>query len=473
MFSGFGSPRDTNKRFKFLLAHGETGLSIAFDIPTLMGYDSDHPRAHGEVGREGVAVCIIDHMDTLFEGINQDKVTTSMTINPTAAIVFAFYIVSAEKKGIPSHKLGGTIQNDILKEYEAQKEFIFPPRPSLRLIRDTMTFASQHVPKWHPVSISGYHIREAGSTAVQELAYTLANGFTYVEELIKAGEDIDKIVPRFSFFFNSHMDFFEEIAKFRAARRIWAKRMREKYGAKNPEAWKMRFHVQTAGCSLTAQQPYNNVIRTTVEALAAVLGGCQSLHTNSMDEALALPTEEAVKVALRTQQVIAYETGIPEVIDPLAGSYYIEWLTNRMEQEAEKIFAEIEQLGGVVSAIEMGYFQKEIAKSAYQFQKAVENHEYVVCGVNEFIEEPLQIPTLRITEETEREVVNELKKIKQSRDNVKVKQCLEKIKKVAQNEGENLMPHILDAVRCQTSMGEIVDVLKEVWGTWQEPKTFW
>jgi methylmalonyl-CoA mutase N-terminal domain/subunit len=471
-FSGFGTAKDTNKRFKYLLEKGQTGLSTAFDMPTLMGYDSDHPLAQGEVGREGVAISSLENMETLFEGIPLDKVSTSMTINCTASILLALYIVVGEKQGVPSHKLQGTIQNDILKEYIAQKEWVFPPKPSMRIITDIMAFCRDHVPKWNTISISGYHIREAGSTALQELAFTLADGFAYVEAGIAAGMDVDEFAPRLSFFFNSHMNFFEEIAKFRAARRIWAKKMRFKYGAKKTESWKLRFHTQTAGCSLTAQQPENNVIRTALEALAGVLGGTQSLHTNSMDEALALPTEESVKVALRTQQIIAYETGIKDIIDPLAGSYFIEYLTNKMEEEAEKYFKRIQELGGVISAIEKGFFQKEIARSAYEYQKAIEERRYIVVGVNEFVEEDTPIPTLKIDKEVEREQVEGLKKLRQRRDNLKVKSCLEEIVKSAKL-GENLMPKIVDAVRCYTTLGEIVDVLKKEFGTWREPPIYW
>lgn len=468
-FSGFGTAIETNQRFHYLLRKGQTGLSVAFDMPTLMGYDSDHPLSKGEVGREGVAICTLQDMETLFKGIPMDKVSTSMTINCTAAIIFAFYIASAEKQGVKPEQLRGTIQNDILKEYIAQKEWIFPPRPSIRLITDIMAFCSQHVPKWNTISISGYHIREAGSTAVQELAFTLADGFAYVEAGIQAGMEVDVFAPRLSFFFNSHMNFFEEIAKYRAARRIWARRMREKYRAKNPESWRLRFHTQTAGCSLTAQQPENNIIRTTIEALAAVLGGTQSLHTNSMDEALALPTEHAVKIALRTQQIIAYESGVAEVIDPLAGSYYIEALTNKMEQEVEKYFRTIDELGGVVAAIEQGFFQREIARSAYEYQKAIEEKRYIVVGVNEFIEEEkIPIPVLKIDPKVEQEQIRRVQQFRQGRDQHQVRYCLDCIRSKAR-EGSNLMPEILRAVKSHATLGEIVEVLKAEWGTWQEP----
>jgi methylmalonyl-CoA mutase N-terminal domain/subunit len=471
-FSGFGTAKDTNRRFHYLLEKGQTGLSVAFDMPTLMGYDSDHPLAKGEVGREGVAISSLENMQTLFEGIPLDKVSTSMTINSTAAILLALYIVVGETQGVPSWKLQGTIQNDILKEYIAQKEWIFPPKPSMRIITDIMAFCTQHVPKWNTISISGYHIREAGSTALQELAFTLADGFAYVEAGIAAGMDVDSFAPRLSFFFNSHMDFFEEIAKFRAARRIWARKMRYKYGAKKPESWRLRFHTQTAGCSLTAQQPENNIIRTAIEALAAVLGGTQSLHTNSMDEALALPTEEAVKVALRTQQIIAYETGLKEVVDPLAGSYFIEALTNKMEEEAERYFKVIDELGGVIEAIEKGFFQREIAKSAYEYQKAIEEKRYIILGVNEFVEESPSIPILKIDPQVEEEQIKGLRKFKESRDNIRVKTVLEEIAKAAQS-NENLMPRIIDAVKAHATLGEIIEVLKKEFGTWREPPVYW
>jgi methylmalonyl-CoA mutase N-terminal domain/subunit len=473
MFSGFGTARDTNARFKYLLEHGQTGLSVAFDMPTLMGYDSDHPRSKGEVGREGVAVCTLEDMETLFRDIPMADVSTSMTINPTAAILLAFYVATAEKQGVPADKLRGTIQNDILKEYIAQKEWIYPPLPSMRIITDMMAFCADHVPKWNTISISGYHIREAGSTAVQELAYTLMDGFTYVEFGVKAGIPVDRFAPRLSFFFNSHMNFFEEIAKFRAARRIWARRMRERYGAKSPESWRLRFHTQTAGCSLTAQQPENNIVRTAVEALAAVLGGTQSLHTNSMDEALALPTEHAVKVALRTQQVLAAETGLTDAVDPLAGSYFIEDLTDRMESEAEKIFAEIEKRGGMIPAIEQGYPQLEIAKAAYRFQKDVEEGSYVVVGVNAYRDEAEKpIPLLRIDPRVEREQTEGVVRFKQGRDGTAVARASEAIRAAAKD-GSNLMPRILAAVKVGVTLGEIVDVLKKEFGEWREPPIYW
>ncbi|HYE98579.1 MAG TPA: methylmalonyl-CoA mutase family protein [Planctomycetota bacterium] len=473
MFAGFGTARDTNARFKYLLEHGQTGLSVAFDMPTLMGYDSDHPRSKGEVGREGVAVCTLEDAETLFKDIPLGEVSTSMTINPTAPILLAFYLAVAEKQGVGFDKLRGTIQNDILKEYIAQKEWIFPPLPSMRLITDVMAFCAERVPKWNTISVSGYHIREAGSTAVQELAYTLMDGFTYVEFGIKAGIPVDAFAPRLSFFFNSHMNFFEEIAKFRAARRIWAKRMRNRYGAKNPESWRLRFHTQTAGCSLTAQQPENNIVRTAVEALAAVLGGTQSLHTNSMDEALALPTEESVKIALRTQQILAHETGLTDAVDPLAGSYFIEDLTNRMEAEAEKIFAEIEKRGGMIPAIEQGYPQLEIAKAAYRFQKDVEEGRYITVGVNAYQEKEEQaIPTLKIDPAVERDQIAAVKRYRDRRDHGAAQRCLAAIATAAKD-GSNLMPRFLDAVKAHVTMGEIVDTLKKDFGEWREPPVYW
>lgn len=469
-FSGFGNAKQTNERYHYLLSRGQHGLSVAFDLPTLMGYDSDSPRSLGEVGVCGVAVDTLKDMETLFSGINLGQISTSMTINCTSTIIMAMYIAVAEKQGVASNQLTGTLQNDILKEYIAQKEWIYPPEPSIRLITDMMAFCNQHVPKWNTISISGYHIREAGATAAQELAFTLADGFCYVESAVKAGMDIDDFAPRLSFFFNSHTDFFEEIAKFRAARRIWARHMRDKYKAKDPRSWILRFHTQTAGCSLTAQQPENNIVRTAIEALAGVLGGTQSLHTNSMDETLALPSEKAAKIALRTQQVIAYETGVINTIDPLAGSYFVETLTNEIEQEAEKYFEEIERRGGVLKGIEEGYFQRELAESAFRYQQEIEKKERIIVGVNDFLEpnEKVEIPILIIDESVEKEQVKELAAIKSSRDNDKVKRALADLKKAALT-GENHMPPLMECVRCYITEEEITSTLREVFGEYHEP----
>jgi methylmalonyl-CoA mutase N-terminal domain/subunit len=473
MFSGFGTALDTNRRFKYLLEHGQTGLSVAFDMPTLMGYDSDHPRSKGEVGREGVAVCTLEDMATLFQGIPMGEVSTSMTINPTASILLALYVAVAKRQGVPLDRLRGTIQNDILKEYIAQKEWIFPPLPSMRLITDTVAFCAEHLPKWNSISISGYHIREAGSTTLQELAFTLMDGFTYVEFGIRAGIPVDAFAPRLSFFFNSHMNFFEEIAKFRAARRIWARRLRERYGAANPESWRLRFHTQTAGCSLTAQQPDNNVVRTAIEALAAVLGGTQSLHTNSMDEALALPTEHAVKVALRTQQVIAYEAGLTEDVDPLAGAFFIESLTTKLEEECEAIFRSIEEMGGMVAAIERGFPQREIAKAAYQFQKDLEAGRYINVGVNAYVEkEGRPFPILRIDPRVESDQVAAVRRFKELRDAAGAQRALAEIGAAATGTA-NLMPHLIRAVESGVTLGEIVIELKKHFGEWREPSAYW
>jgi len=472
-FAGMGNAEQTNERYHFLLKSGQTGLSVAFDLPTLMGYDSDHARSLGEVGKCGVAVDSLADMEKLFQGIRLDDISTSMTINAPASILFAMYVAVAEKQGVASEKLTGTIQNDILKEYIAQKEWIYPPEPSMRLITDTMEFCANHVPKWNTISISGYHIREAGATAAQELAFTLADGFAYVEAGIAAGLDVDVFAPRLSHFFNSHLDFFEEIAKFRAARRIWARRMRDKYKAKNPSSWLLRFHTQTAGCSLTAQQPENNIIRTAFQALAGVLGGTQSLHTNSMDETLALPSDHAVKIALRTQQLIAHETGVANTIDPLAGSYFVESLTNKIEAQAEAYFEEIERRGGVLKCIEQGFFQREIAASAYRYQKEVEARDQIVVGVNDFVEENevIKIPILQIDPEVEKDQCTSLKKLRAQRDNDKVQRSLEHLREVAKGT-ENTVPAILDCVRCYTSEGEMVDVLRSVFGEYQEPPIF-
>ncbi|MEW6701119.1 MAG: methylmalonyl-CoA mutase family protein [Bacteroidota bacterium] len=472
-FAGFGSPEDTNQRFKYLLEHGQTGLSVAFDLPTLMGWDADAPMSEGEVGMCGVAISSLSDMEILFDGIPLDKVSTSMTINSPAAMIFAFYLAVARKQGVGFEKLRGTLQNDILKEYIAQKEFIFPPRPSMRIITDMIEYTTNEVPQWNPVSISGYHIREAGSTAVQELAYTLADGFAYIEACLERGMDIDSFAPRLSFFFNSHLDFFEEIAKYRAARRIYAKRMREKYCAKNPRSWWLRFHTQTAGCTLTAQQPENNIVRTAFQAMAAVLGGTQSLHTNSMDETLALPSEKAVKIALRTQQILAYETGVINTVDPLGGSYFVESLTNKMEDEANKIFAEIDSLGGVIQAIEAGYFQKQIADSAYRYQKELEKKEKIIVGVNEFVEDnhKVDIPILQISSEVEKQQRMRLAELRQSRNQSAVEQSLRELDSAAKS-GKNLMPVLLEAARSYVTLGEMVDGLKQHFGTYEEAVVF-
>ncbi len=472
-FAGFGTAKDTNKRFKYLLEHGQTGLSTAFDLPTLMGRDADDPLSEGEVGICGVAISSLRDMEVLFNGIPLDKVSTSMTINSPAAILLAFYICVAEKQGVAQHKLNGTLQNDILKEYIAQKEFIFPPEPSMKIVVDTMEYCAKHVPQWNTISISGYHIREAGSTAVQELAFTLADGFAYVEAAQKAGLRVDEVAPRLSFFFNSHLDFFEEIAKFRAARRIWARHMREKFGAKDERSWKLRFHTQTAGCSLTGQQPMNNIMRTAFEALAGVLGGTQSLHTNSLDETWALPTEFAAKIALRTQQIIAHEIGVTNTVDPLAGSYFVENLTSKMEEQAEEYFKKIESLGGVIAAIKEGFFQREIAAAARKYQEEFEKKERIIVGVNAYAEpdEKLEIPILKIDPSAEREQVNNLKKLKSERDNTKVRQTLDQLK-IAAQENRNLMPSLIDCSRAYCTLGEMINVLKGVYGTWREEPVF-
>ena len=472
-FSGFGSARQSNERYHFLLGRGQTGLSVAFDMPTIMGYDSDHPRSHGEVGMCGVAIDSLKDMEILFDKIPLDKVSTSMTINAPASMLLAFYICVGEEQGVASEKLRGTIQNDILKEYIAQKSWIFPPEPSIRIITDIFAFCADHVPKWNTVSISGYHIREAGSTAAQELAFTLADGFAYVEAGIKAGLDVDVFAPRLSFFFNSHLDFFEEIAKYRAARRIWARRMKEKYGATKPESLLVRFHTQTAGCTLTAQQPENNIVRTAYEAMAAALGGTQSLHTNSMDETLALPTEKAVQIALRTQQILACETGVANTIDPLAGSYYVEYLTNRLEEEAEEYFRKIEDFGGVVKAIDHGFFQKEISDAAYRYQREIEKKTKIVVGVNEYVieDEEIDIDILKIDPEVEKEQSKALDKLRSSRDNGAVKKALAGLKAAAEGT-DNLMPHILECSRCYSTLGEMIETLKGVFGEYKEPIIF-
>jgi len=472
-FAGFGSPEDTNKRFHYLLNNGQTGLSVAFDLPTLMGWDSDSALSEGEVGICGVAVSSLKDMETLFDKIPLDKVSTSMTINSPAAMIFAFYLAVAKRQGISFDKLRGTLQNDILKEYIAQKEYIFPPHPSMRIIVDMIEFCKNEVPQWNPVSVSGYHIREAGSTSVQELAYTLADGFAYIEACIERGMDVDEFAPRLSYFFNSHLDFFEEIAKYRAARRIYAKRMKEKYGAKNSRSWWLRFHTQTAGCTLTAQQPENNIIRTAFQALAGVLGGTQSLHTNSMDETLALPSEKAVKIALRTQQLIAYETGVMNTVDPLGGSYFVEALTDKMEKQANEIFEQIDSLGGVIPAIEVGYFQKEISDAAYIYQKAVERKEKFIVGVNEFVEdnEKLEIPILLISPEVEKKQKREMAELKQNRNKKEVAESLAEIK-LACTDGTNLMPVLIKAANNYVTLGEMVSEMKEVFGIYEEAAVF-
>ena len=472
-FAGFGTAEETNARFRYLLDHGQTGLSTAFDMPTLMGYDSDHARSLGEVGREGVAIDSLEDMEQLFAGIPLGEVSTSMTINAPAAMLLAFYICVAEEQGVPQDKLRGTIQTDILKEYIAQKEWIFPPEPSMRLCVDMIEYCARNVPLWHPVSISGYHIREAGSTAAQELAFTLADGFAYVEAGIERGLDVDDFAPRLSFFFNAHIDFFEEVAKYRAARRIWARELRERYGAKNPRSWLMRFHAQTAGVSLTAQQPEVNIVRTALEALAAVLGGCQSLHTNSFDEALALPTEHAVKLALRTQQVIAHETGVASTIDPLGGSYYLEDLTNRLEQEAYDYFARIRDLGGVVEAIKENFFQREIAEASFRFQSEVESGDRVIVGVNRFEDtDERELEILKIDAALEQKQIERVQALRARRDSVAVESALSRLKQGAAEADTNLMPAIIDASRAYVTMGEMCDALRESWGVWRETPVF-
>jgi len=472
-FAGFGSPEDTNQRFHYLLNHGQTGLSTAFDLPTLMGWDADAPLSEGEVGICGVSISSLKDMEILFDKIPLEKVSTSMTINSPAAMIFAFYLAVAQKQNVDFKNLRGTLQNDILKEYIAQKEYIYPPNPSMRIIVDMIEYCSNEVPQWNPVSVSGYHIREAGSTAVQELAYTLADGFAYIEACIERGMDVDEFAPRISFFFNSHLDFFEEIAKYRAARKIYAKRMKEKYGAKNPRSWWLRFHTQTAGCTLTAQQPENNIIRTAYQALAGVLGGTQSLHTNSMDETLALPSEKAVKIALRTQQIIAYETGVINSVDPLGGSYFIESLTSKMEKQANEIFDQIDSLGGVIPAIEAGYFQKEIADAAYMYQKEVERKEKFIVGVNEFVEkdEKVDIPILYISPEVEKIQKQRLADLKQSRNADAVEESLKEIRTAAV-ENKNLMPVFVKAAMNYVTLGEMTGELKEVFGTYEETAVF-
>jgi len=470
-FSGFGSAEDTNKRYKYLLKQGQTGLSVAFHLPTLMGVDSDHPLASGEIGKCGVAIDSLADMEILFDGIPLNKITTSMTINPPAAVLWAMYIAVAEKQGVSPNVISGTIQNDMLKEYIAQKTFVFPPEPSMRLIVDTFEYGSKKVPRWNTISISGYHIREAGSTAVQELAFTIRDGIEYVEWALKRGLKIDDFAPRLSFFFNSHNDFFEEIAKFRAARRMWAKIMKERFGAQNKRSWLLRFHTQTSGVSLMAQQPYNNVVRVAVQALAAVLGGTQSLHTNSLDETYALPSEEAVTIALRTQQIIAHESGVTHSIDPLGGSYFIERLTCEMQEEAEDYIKKIDDMGGMVKAIEMGFPQKEVIDSSYEYQKALEKEEKIIVGVNAFQSEHEPISILEIDEQVAEHQLKRLKEIKRTRNSSKVKNRLSDLKRAAKDD-ENLMPYILECVREYATLGEVMETMAEVFGRYQEPITF-
>ena len=471
-FAGFGTAEETNERFRYLLDHGQTGLSTAFDMPSLMGHDSDSPRSLGEVGREGVAVDTLDDMQTLFGGIDLGEVSVSMTINAPAAIMMAFYVVAAEKQGVPSDRLSGTVQADILKEYIAQKEWCFPVDPAMRLLGDMMQWCTEHMPRWHPVSISGYHIREAGSTAAQELAFTLKNGFTYVEEQIARGMDVDDFAPRLSFFFNAQIDFFEEIAKYRAARRIWARELRDTYGAGNPRSWLMRFHTQTAGVSLTAQQPLNNIARTAIEALAGVLGGTQSLHTNSHDEALALPSEEAVRVALRTQQVIAHETGVTNTVDPLGGSYFVEALTDEMERLAYEYFRKIDELGGMVEAVKRGFPQREIADAAFALQREYDDGTRKLVGVNAFTEGgDGELEILRIDPGLERKQIGRVQAVRARRDGAAVEAALARVRADAAGDA-NLMPALLDAARAHASEGEIVEVLQSVWGTYTEVPVF-
>jgi methylmalonyl-CoA mutase N-terminal domain/subunit len=472
-FAGFGTAAETNERFRYLLEHGQTGLSTAFDMPTLMGFDSDHPRSLGEVGREGVAVDSLEDMETLFAGIPLGEVSTSMTINAPAAILLAFYLCVGEQQGVGRDRLRGTIQTDILKEYIAQKEYIFPPEPSMRLVTDMVEFCTREMPLWHPISISGYHIREAGSTAAQELAFTLADGFTYVEWAIARGLDVDEFAPRLSFFFNAHVDFFEEVAKYRAARRIWARELRDRFGATNDRSLLLRFHAQTAGVSLTWQQPLVNVARTAIEALAAVLGGAQSLHTNSFDEALALPTEDAVRIALRTQQVIAHETGVVNTIDPLGGSYYVEQLTNTLEEEAYEIFRRIDEAGGMVEAIKQNLPQREIAEASFRYQSEVEAGERVVVGVNRYqVEDEAPIQTLRIDPALERRQIERVRELRGRRDAAAAEAALARLRNDAARADVNVMPAIVEAAGAYVTMGEMCDVLREVWGTWRETPVF-
>ncbi|MGC8998262.1 MAG: acyl-CoA mutase large subunit family protein [Candidatus Bathyarchaeia archaeon] len=472
-YAGFGTAEQTNQRFKYLLSQGQTGLSVAFDFPTQVGYDCDHPMARGEVGKAGVSVSTLRDMEIVFDGIPLDKITTSMTINAPAAVLLAMYIVVGEKQGVPQSLLDGTVQNDILKEYVARGMYIFPPKPSMRLVTDIFEYCAKNVPKWNTISISGYHIREAGATAVQEIAFTFANAMAYVQAAIDRGLDVDRFAGRLSFFFAAHNNLFEEVAKFRAARRLWAKIMREHFGAKNPASWMLRFHTQTSGVSLTAQQPLNNIIRVTIQALAAVLGGTQSLHTNSFDEAYALPSEQAVTIALRTQQIIAYESGVADTIDPLGGSYYVEYLTNQIEEKVTQYLERIDEMGGAVAAIEKGFMQREIMESAYRYQKEVESKKRIVVGVNEFVgEEKTPIKILRIDPEIEKTLVKRLNEVKRQRDKAKVKEALENLRKAAEKEDVNLMPFIIQAVKEYATLGEICDTLRQVFGEYKPPSIF-
>ena len=469
MFAGLGSAKDTNERFHLLVKEGQTGLSTAFDMPTLMGYDSDAPKARGECGKCGVAIDTLKDMEDLFEGLPIDKITTSMTINPPASVIWAMYIAMAEKRGLDRKVLGGTIQNDMLKEFVAQKTFMCPPIPSVRIIEDTVEFGTKEVPRWNTISISGYHIREAGSTAVQELAFTLADGIAYTEKAIERGLDVDDFAPRFSFFFNSHLDFFEEVAKFRAARRMWAKIMKERFKAKDPRSWWLRFHTQTAGCSLTAQQPYNNVVRTALQALAAVMGGTQSLHTNSLDEVLAIPTEEAATIALRTQQIIAEESGVANTIDPLGGSYLVEALTDRMEEEAFDIIQKIDDMGGMLSAIEKNFPQQEIADSAYHYQRQIDEKEKTVVGVNKYaVDEEIPVEVIEIDEELENLQIEKTNRVKTERDNQRVAECLENVGEACSGE-QNIMEYLIEAVKANATLQEVCDVYRKVYGEYRDP----
>jgi methylmalonyl-CoA mutase N-terminal domain/subunit len=472
-FAGFGTAEETNERFRYLLAHGQQGLSTAFDMPSLMGHDSDHPLSLGEVGREGVAVDTLDDMTTLFDGIDLDEISVSMTINAPAVVMLAFYVAAAEQRGIPAERLRGTIQADILKEYIAQKEWCFPVDPAMRLCGDMIEWCSGHMPRWHPISVSGYHIREAGATAGQELAFTIKDGLTYVEEAVARGLKVDDFAPRLSFFFNAQIDFFEEVAKYRAARRIWARELRERFGAQDPRSWRMRFHTQTAGVSLTAQQPLNNIVRTAIEALAGVLGGTQSLHTNSYDEALALPTEEAARIALRTQQIIAHETGVTNTIDPLGGAYFVEALTDRLEREAYDYFSRIDELGGMVEAVKANFPQREIADAAYELQMEYDSRERILVGVNDYVDAgDAEIPILRIDPELERKQLGRLQAVRARRDGAAVERTLVALREQAARDRVNLMPALLDCARAHASEGEIVRALQDVFGTYRETPVF-